>query len=238
MKINEIVKPSKNDIQIFQDLDGCLADFDKGVKAFTGQSAADVPQNKLWAIIGDQTIKANSNHHLIMQHLENGELPEKYKQMAKVLRGLHGAKLLKDNELTDLGREALASLDKMQDFTIKKDFYNSLDMMPDGQQLWDKVGPMGAVILTGMPVGNWADGQKRTWCKRMLDPQPPMVLTGWARDKHKLAAEYLGRPLNGDVLIDDRPKHQAAWEEAGGKWITHTSAANSIAELEKYLAGI
>jgi len=204
----------------------------------TGRSVEDLGQNRLWAAIGDQTLKANSNQHLILQHLESGQLPEKYKQMAKVLRSLQGSKLINGEELTPLGQEALQSLDQMRDFTIKKDFYNSLEMMPDGQQLWDKVGPMGAVILTGMPHGNWADGQKRTWCKRMLTPQPPKVLTGWARDKAKLAAEYLRRPLKGDVLIDDRPKHQAAWENAGGKWITHISAGKSIDELEKYLANL
>ena len=39
----------------------------------------------------------------------------------------------------------------------------------------------------------------------------------------------------GDVLIDDRPHFQAKWEGAGGVWITHTSAAESITKLTEHL---
>ena len=30
---------------------------------------------------------------------------------------------------------------------------------------------LNPTILTGMPMGNWADGQKRTWCARELGPK-------------------------------------------------------------------
>ena len=33
----------------------------------------------------------------------------------------------------------------------------------------------------------------------------------------------------GDILIDDWPKYKHLWEEAGGIFILHTSAAQSIA---------
>lgn len=37
----------------------------------------------------------------------------------------------------------------------------------------------------------------------------------------------------GDILIDDWEKYKAKWIGAGGNWITHTSAANSIAALKE-----
>jgi hypothetical protein len=36
----------------------------------------------------------------------------------------------------------------------------------------------------------------------------------------------------GDVLVDDRDQHRALWEQAGGLFIHHRSAAASIAALQ------
>jgi hypothetical protein len=35
----------------------------------------------------------------------------------------------------------------------------------------------------------------------------------------------------GDILIDDWTKYQHLWLAAGGRWITHTSAENSVQQL-------
>jgi hypothetical protein len=45
-----------------------------------------------------------------------------------------------------------------------------------------------------------------------------------ARDKYK----YMQA---GDVLVDDSPTHRAAWENAGGTFLLHTSARESLREL-------
>ena len=233
MKISEIT----NNVQLFQDLDGCLADFDKRVRELTGSSSSELGQARLWAKLGDQTIKSGSHHHMIMKFTadESQAIPKKYTEMKKIIRSLYGAGMLDSEELTDDGLRALDKLETGQDYTIKKDFYNTLDWMPDGKWLWNYVGPKGAVVLTGRPMGNWAEPQKREWCKRELGLGNDRVLVGLARDKPKMAAEFLGRPLDGDILIDDRPMHQAGWEQAGGVWITHTSAASSIKQLKEIL---
>ncbi|NJO63355.1 MAG: hypothetical protein HC836_35620 [Richelia sp. RM2_1_2] len=152
---------------IFQDLDGCLADFDKGVKQVTGKAPDQQPVKDMW------------------------------RALAK-----HG------------------------------DFYYSLDFMPDAKQLWSYVAPHNPIILSGLPLGNWAAGQKKRWVGEKLGWHIPTVL-GMARDKPQDAMKYLGvSDLDGCILIDDRKKAQGPWEAAGGTFILHTSAKNTINQLK------
>ena len=107
--------------------------------------------------------------------------------------------------------------------------------MPDGHDLWKYISKHEPTILTGRPHGNWAEPQKRNWCRRELGFNVP-VLVGLARHKTQMALEHLNTDnLNGSILIDDRPveANVKAWTEAGGHWITHINTANTIVELEK-----
>lgn len=101
-------------------------------------------------------------------------------------------------------------------------FYRDLPLMPDAMDLFEAVAHMRPIILTGCPRGGWAEPQKLAWAKHHF-PGIPMVVC-MSRNKRDWCQP-------GDVLIDDRPNHKARWEEAGGVWITHTSAAESIAKL-------
>jgi len=42
----------------------------------------------------------------------------------------------------------------------------------------------------------------------------------------------------GDVLVDDREKHRAAYEEAGVLFIRHTSAGDSLTQLAKIFPSV
>ena len=101
-------------------------------------------------------------------------------------------------------------------------FFESLPLLPDANVLIDAVRHLNPTILTGCPFGDWAPRQKIAWAERHF-PGIPMI-TCLAREKHL-------HMTPGDILIDDREKHRAAWEEAGGIWITHTSAESSLAQL-------
>lgn len=103
-------------------------------------------------------------------------------------------------------------------------FYRDLPLMPDARELFDAVAMLRPVILTGCPRGGWAEPQKLAWAREHF-PGIPMV-TCMSRDKR----DYCQL---GDVLIDDRPHYRAKWEGAGGVWITHTSAENSLSELRR-----
>jgi hypothetical protein len=47
-----------------------------------------------------------------------------------------------------------------------------------------------------------------------------------ARDKHK-------HMKPGDVLVDDRENHRAAYEASGVRFVHHRSAADSLRQLAK-----
>lgn len=102
------------------------------------------------------------------------------------------------------------------------DFYARLQLMPDAMELYEAVKHMDPIILTGLPIGKWAEPQKRAWAAQHFpDVQ---VITTLARKKSTYCEP-------GDVLVDDQDKYAEAWEEAGGIFIHHSSAEESIRAL-------
>lgn len=102
------------------------------------------------------------------------------------------------------------------------DFYGTLPLMPDAQALFDSVEHLRPTILTGLPLGTWAAPQKVAWAERHFPGTP--IITCMARDK----VRYM-EP--GDVLVDDREDHRDKWEVAGGLFVHHRNAAQSLDEL-------
>ncbi|MGE5539526.1 MAG: hypothetical protein ACM30I_12980 [Gemmatimonas sp.] len=103
------------------------------------------------------------------------------------------------------------------------EFFDTLEFMQDAELLWMFCKPYDPIILTGLPMGSWAPEQKRRWVARMLGGDVP-VITCMSRDKPRYAAP-------GHVLIDDREKARAGWEEKGGIFIHHVSAERTISAL-------
>ncbi len=66
---------------------------------------------------------------------------------------------------------------------------------------------------------------KNRWVRKYIDPTVVVTCTYSGSQKGAFAKE-------GYVLIDDRPKNLAAWEEAGGIGILHTSAEDTIKQLK------
>jgi hypothetical protein len=105
------------------------------------------------------------------------------------------------------------------------DFYFGLPLLPGAMELFDAVKHLDPVILTGLPVGNWAADQKVRWAARHFPGT--RIITTLAREKRKH-----GKP--GDVLVDDMLKHAALWEEMGGIFVHHKSVKETLEELGKY----
>lgn len=103
-----------------------------------------------------------------------------------------------------------------------KNFYGSLPEMPDARLLLDAVAHLQPTILTGLPLGNWAAPQKVAWAAEHFPGVA--IITCMARDKHR-------HMKPGDVLVDDRETHRAAYEAAGVVFVHHKSAAESLREL-------
>ncbi len=105
------------------------------------------------------------------------------------------------------------------------DFYLTLPQMPDLDQLWDRVYPHSPIILTGVPSQiNAADNDKRTWALKHLTPDTEMICC--------LAKDKALHCKPGDILIDDYERHKQKWLDAGGIWITHTSALDTCRQLD------
>jgi hypothetical protein len=110
-----------------------------------------------------------------------------------------------------------------------KNFYGSLPEMADARLLFDGVEHLKPTILTGLPIGNWAAPQKVDWAAEHFPGVP--IITCMARDKHK----HMKR---GDVLVDDRENHRAAYEEAGVVFVHHTSAQDSLKQLAEIFPSV
>ena len=110
-----------------------------------------------------------------------------------------------------------------------KNFYGSLPEMADARTLFDAVRPLEPTILTGLPIGNWAAPQKVQWAAEHFPGVP--IITCMARDKHK-------HMKPGDVLVDDRENHRAAYEAAGVVFVHHKSAQESLRQLAEIFPSI
>jgi len=103
-------------------------------------------------------------------------------------------------------------------------FYGELEEMPDARVLFDAVKHLKPTILTGLPLGTWAAPQKERWAAKHFPGVP--IITTMARQKHL----HMER---GDVLVDDRENHRKLWEDAGGIFIHHKNARESVRQLAK-----
>jgi hypothetical protein len=106
----------------------------------------------------------------------------------------------------------------------QENFYGRLPLRNDARELFEAVKHLKPVILTGCPRGGWAEPQKLEWAKQHF-PETVMICTLSANKRNHM------RP--GDVLVDDYLKYRHLWEEAGGIFIHHTSAGQTIAELRR-----
>lgn len=105
-------------------------------------------------------------------------------------------------------------------------FFYDLPPMADCLVLFDKVEHLNPIILTALPKtgAHEVDRQKRAWVAKYLG-ENVRVVTCQTHEK----PDYC---LRGDVLVDDRSVNKAKWEAAGGSYVLHVSALDSIRQLE------
>lgn len=111
------------------------------------------------------------------------------------------------------------------------DYFYKLPKMPDADELVRGVEAMGfePIILTGVPSkegSDWAIDQKTRWATKHF----PHLSIICCKSKDKFMHMIPGKR---NVLIDDWNKHMAAWKGAGGYFILHTSAKESLVELKE-----
>jgi hypothetical protein len=119
----------------------------------------------------------------------------------------------------------------------EKYFWENLDWMPDGKQLWEYISQYAPYILTApaanhdLPTNiryklehNESKQGKLEWVKRL-----PNMKKIYFKDSN------FKQDLSGPnkILIDDRPQIIEKWNEKGGIGILHTSSKNTSIELQK-----
>ena len=130
---------------------------------------------------------------------------------------------LPDRWRTDYDHDAKDEVDWAR--IDKQAFYLTMPMMHDAMMLWDYLNRHNPTILTGVPkIGREkAADNKRAWVRNNLGTHVP-IITCPSREKSLHASP-------GDVLIDDWEKYMGLWLRAGGVWVTHTSAKDTIGKL-------
>lgn len=107
-------------------------------------------------------------------------------------------------------------------------FYEAIPPMADMAELWGAVESYKPIVLTGVPRSvEEAPDNKRAWVRKHIGPD---VEVRCCRSAEKCLHAH-----PGDILIDDWNKYQHLWEQAGGIFILHTSAAASVTELKRVL---
>ena len=125
-------------------------------------------------------------------------------------------------------REAEATLGKEAFWSRIRgcgNFYRNLPLMADAMELYEAVAYLKPIILTGCPQGGWSEPQKIAWAAHHF-PAVTMI-TCRSKDKHL----HMTNP--GDVLVDDFLRYRDLWKKAGGIFIRHVSAKESIRRLAR-----
>ena len=110
----------------------------------------------------------------------------------------------------------------------RPNFYRELPIIPDALELWQGTAHLNPIVLTGVPFAEVPDAapQKRAWLREHLGENVPLICCR-SRDKR-----HHGKP--GDVLVDDWDRYRQLWIDMGGVFVIHTSAKDSLAQLQRF----
>jgi cytidyltransferase-like protein len=103
-------------------------------------------------------------------------------------------------------------------------FWAGLKWMPDGKELWSYIKPYNPKILSAPSREESSKIGKHVWVKNNIS-DTKLILRS-AERKQELAEPNA-------ILIDDREDNIQQWKDAGGIGILHTSANDTIKQLQK-----
>ena len=113
---------------------------------------------------------------------------------------------------------------------IKKEglkFWTEMPWTHDGKKLWNYLINTGEDVYVLSAPSTHDNGTSKKgkiiWCKENLGPNVQVLLED---DKYKFAGK-------NHILIDDLEKNIIPWRQHGGIGILHTSAEETISELNK-----
>jgi hypothetical protein len=109
------------------------------------------------------------------------------------------------------------------DVENKVKFWVGIDWMSDGKQLWNYISKYTPKLLSAPSRNPASRLGKRLWVKNNL-PSVELILA--SADKKKNYSK------GNRILIDDRPDNIDQWRSQGGIGILHTSAQDTIKQLQ------
>jgi hypothetical protein len=124
------------------------------------------------------------------------------------------------NIKTKYGKEKFWDLIDVEN---KVKFWVGIKWMPDGKQLWEYILKYTPILLSAPSRNPASRLGKRLWVKNNL-PGVKLVLASAEKKQN-----YSGRDK---ILIDDRPDNVEQWRSQGGIGILHTSAQDTIKQLQ------
>jgi len=119
---------------------------------------------------------------------------------------------------------------------LPDDFFYKLPPMKDAKRLWNFIGKLNPFMLTAIPthkrgsIADRAGSDKAKWMQKHFNVDKNSMRAVSRRDKKQFAKD--GRDKRPNILIDDHEQNIREWNTAGGTGIHHTSAGNSIKQLE------
>ena len=119
----------------------------------------------------------------------------------------------------------------------ERSYWANLDWMPDGKQLWDYIKEYNPYVLTAPSVNMDIPFEDRY---KMENNESMQGKTEWVQrlpNMRKIYFRSASRKADfagpGKILIDDRKDTIDSWNANGGIGIFHTSAANTIKQLQE-----
>ena len=104
------------------------------------------------------------------------------------------------------------------------DFWINLTWTEDGKELWNYIKKYNPEILSAPSRQDDSRVGKHDWVRKEL-PGSHLILRS-AKNKKEFASP-------NSILIDDLQKNVDSWIESGGIGILHTSANDTIKQLQK-----
>jgi len=102
-------------------------------------------------------------------------------------------------------------------------FWVGIPWMKDGKQLWEYISKYNPTLLSAPSRNNESRLGKRLWVKNNI-PGQKLILAS--------AAKKQNYSRGNRILIDDRPDTIQQWRSQGGIGILHTSAVDTIQQLQ------
>ena len=113
---------------------------------------------------------------------------------------------------------------KLIDKKGKVGFWVGMPWMSDGKEYWNYISKYDVELLSSPSYSDTSKLGKRLWVRNNLSGIKLNLAR--AADKQKYAAP-------NHILIDDRASNIEQWKSQGGIGILHTSAADTIKQLQK-----